>query len=290
MTQVMENAQAVATEDVGNIFAMEHVNVTVPDPGLATQFYIVGLGFTRDPFVLVGPENMWVNVGHQQFHLPSKPAQVIPGHIAVVIKDLEALKKRLKSLEPKLAGTRFGWSAEDGHVAVTCPWGNQFRCFAPSPRFGDMTTGIPYVEFLVKPGVAAPIARFYQQVMQAPASVRHEGGHAVAEVRMGTDQALYFRETNEPTRPYDGHHIAVYVVNLSAAYQFFQRRDLLLQDIVNHQYRFKDIIDPDTGQKVFELEHEVRSLYHRMYGRDLINRDPTQDLRGYTRGGDVLRV
>ena len=31
-----------ATEDVGNIVHLEHVNVVIPDPGRATLFYIVG--------------------------------------------------------------------------------------------------------------------------------------------------------------------------------------------------------------------------------------------------------
>ena len=59
-----------AEVDVGNILAMEHVNVTVPDQPLATLFYVNLLGFTRDPYMDFGPFNVWVNVGRQQFHLP----------------------------------------------------------------------------------------------------------------------------------------------------------------------------------------------------------------------------
>ena len=55
-----------ATQDIGNILGMEHVNVTVPDQEIASTFYISGLGFTRDPYMMVGPGNMWVNVGQQQ--------------------------------------------------------------------------------------------------------------------------------------------------------------------------------------------------------------------------------
>lgn len=39
---------------------LEHVNLTQPDQQLATLFYVVGLGFTRDPFLMVGLDNMWV--------------------------------------------------------------------------------------------------------------------------------------------------------------------------------------------------------------------------------------
>ena len=47
-------------DDLGNIVALEHVNVTVPDQRLAMLFYIIGMGFTRDPYMQVGDENMFV--------------------------------------------------------------------------------------------------------------------------------------------------------------------------------------------------------------------------------------
>ena len=61
--------------DVGNIIALEHVNLAVPDQQLATAFYIAGLGFTRDPYMFTGLENMWVNIGRSQCHLPSRGTQ-----------------------------------------------------------------------------------------------------------------------------------------------------------------------------------------------------------------------
>ena len=36
-------------EDLGNVVALEHVNIRVPDQRIATLFYITGLGLTRDP-------------------------------------------------------------------------------------------------------------------------------------------------------------------------------------------------------------------------------------------------
>jgi len=50
-------------EDIGNIVHLEHVNVRVPCQQTATQFYVVALGLTRDPYLMVGLENMWINVG-----------------------------------------------------------------------------------------------------------------------------------------------------------------------------------------------------------------------------------
>ena len=45
-------------EDVGNIVSLEHVNTQIPDQQLATAFYVMGLGLTRDPYQVVGLVNM----------------------------------------------------------------------------------------------------------------------------------------------------------------------------------------------------------------------------------------
>ena len=92
-------------EDVGNVQLLEHVNVTVPDQSLAALFYVTGLGFTRDPYIDFGNLNMWVNLGDQQFHLPTSSAQVLRGEIGVIVQDLEALDKRLKFAAKGLSGT-----------------------------------------------------------------------------------------------------------------------------------------------------------------------------------------
>ena len=69
-------------EDVGNIVQLEHVNVWVTDQRTATAFYIYTLGFTRDPYLMVNIDNMWVNLGKQEFHLITKePPQVLRGTI-----------------------------------------------------------------------------------------------------------------------------------------------------------------------------------------------------------------
>src|SRR5881275_3177843 len=97
-------------EDVGNIVTLEHVNTRVPDQQLATVFYAMGLGLTRDPYLMTGVGNMWMNVGRSQFHLPSGKAQVLRGHTALVIPGREALLRRLASVAPKLEGTAFAFS------------------------------------------------------------------------------------------------------------------------------------------------------------------------------------
>jgi hypothetical protein len=275
-------------EDVGNIVHLEHVNLQVPDQTLATLFYIVGMGFTRDPYFNIGVHNMWANVGEQQFHLPVRPVQVIHGHIGIVLPDLDSLKERLGAVEKPLAGTKFGWSIETSHIAVTCPWGNRFRCYAAEPRFGDIALGIPYVEFLVERGRAAAIARFYDQVLGAPATTESGDDGIRARVKIGRSQSLVFCESDEPSPPYDGHHIAIYVSNFSRPYAFLKERGLISEEVRNHQFRFKEIIDPDRDSRIFQVEHEVRSLHHPMFHRFFVNRNPNESARRYRRGRDAL--
>ena len=159
-------------EDIGNIILLEHVNVKIPDQVTATNFYVTTLGLTRDPYIMTGTENMWINAGQQQFHMPTGKPEVLRGVVGFVIPDIEGLKMRLGAAREKLAGTKFMCAAEDKYISVTCPWGNRMRFHAPGPEFGDMTLGIPYVEFSVRPGAAVGIAKFYQAAMGAPPACR----------------------------------------------------------------------------------------------------------------------
>ena len=61
-------------EDIGNVVCLEHVNTRVPDQRLATLFYVMGLGLTRDPYLVTGVANMWINLGRSQFHRPRQSA------------------------------------------------------------------------------------------------------------------------------------------------------------------------------------------------------------------------
>ena len=277
-----------ADEDVGNIISLEHINVQIPDQAVATLFYVVGMGFTRDPYLNVGLNNMWVNVGEQQFHLPTRPPQVIDGHVGMVLPDLQLLKTRLESVAPGLKDTGFEYSVQPDHVAVTSPWGNRYRCYESDPAASDLSIGIPYAEFNVSSGSVPGILRFYRTVLGAPVVVDSNGGGAVGRVKIGRQQSLIFRETERPLAPYDGHHIAIYVANFSGPYGYLNERGLISEDVRNHQFRFKDIIDPEDGKKKFSLEHEVRSMKHPMYSRPFVNRDAAQTQRAYRRGWDAL--
>lgn len=275
-------------QDLGNILLLEHVNVRVPDQQAATLFYITGLGLTRDPYLMVGVENMWANAGQTQFHLPTGRAQVLPGHVEIVLPDLDALVRRLASVREPLAGTAFHYEVRDKHVAVTCPWGNQLRCVAPGPEFGDVTLGIARVELPVARGAAAGIAGFYEAVFRATAILSRDGDATVARVSAGYRQELVFRETDAAVRPYDGHHIAIYVAHFSAPHAWLADHGLITEESNPYQYRFQDVVDPDSGRRLCEIEHEVRCATHPMYMRPLVNRNAAQRQATYMRGRDAF--
>jgi catechol 2,3-dioxygenase-like lactoylglutathione lyase family enzyme len=296
MEAAMERRFNRTAEDLGNIVALEHVNITVPDQQQATIFYIAGLGLTRDPYLMTGPTNMWVNVGRSQFHLPTtSPAQVLRGHTGIVMPNRAALVRRLERTRKRLEGTRFDFKEHQEFVEAICPWGNRIRCYAPDERFGRITLGIAYVEFDVPKGAADGIARFYRNVMGARAAVEgadknakdDSGSIRAARVEVGIGQYLMFRETDREIPPYDGHHIQIYIADFSGPYSKLLDKGLISEESDQHQYRFKDLADPETGETLFTLEHEVRSMRHPLFMRPLVNRNPSQSNLNYAPGYDA---
>jgi hypothetical protein len=273
-------------EDLGNVVALEHVNTLVPDQRLATLFYVSGLGLTRDPYLMTGVDNMWINVGRSQFHLPTGKPQVLRGHVGLVLPDRAALLKRLAGVAGQLDGTRFAFREHDDFVDTVSPWGNRIRAHAPGPRFGGMTLGMAYVEFAVPPGATAPIARFYREILRTQAAV--DG--AAARIAVGPDQLLVFRESTDALPDYDGHHIQVYLADFAGPYRRLLERGLVSEESDQHQYRFQDIVDVESGRKLFTIEHEVRSMRHPLYARPLVNRNPAQTNRAYRPGHDSWRA
>lgn len=268
-------------EDVGNVQMLEHVNLTVPDQTLASMFYVTGLGFTRDPYIDFGTFNMWVNLGDQQFHLPTNEAQVLRGHIGVVVPDLADLERRLSFAAKGLSGTMYASVMQQDHLELTCPYGNTIKAFGPE-HFPDMALGMAYVAFDIPPGCAAGIGRFYDTVLRCPTHL----GDGRVEVSMGTNQKLHFVETDRPLPAYDGHHIAIYVADFSSPHRWLKERQLITEESDQHQYRFQTIVDPETNDVMYEIEHEVRSLTHAMYRRPLVNRNPATNFFTYRRGAE----
>ena len=259
-------------EDTGNVVALEHVNVQIPDQRLSTLFYVTGLGLTRDPYLVTGVTNMWVNAGRNQFHLPTGEPQVLRGRIGLVMPDPEGLRRRLEAVRRPLEGTSFDFTEAGGCIDVTCPWGNRFRCHKPDVQFGRMALGIAYVEFGVPENAAEGIGRFYGEIMGAPSALDRQG--TTARIRVGNGQRLIFRETREGIPEYDGHHIQIYVADFSGPYDRLSERGLISEESNRYQYRFRDIADPASGNVLFTLDHEIRSMTHPLFARSLVNRNP----------------
>jgi hypothetical protein len=277
-----------AAEDLGNSVHLEHVNVTIPDQRLASLFYGAGLGLTRDPYLQVDDTNMWMNVGRSQFHLPTGKPQVLRGKTGIVIEGRDDLLKRLAMVKPKLADTKFGFREHNDYVEANCPWGNTIRLHEPdAARFGRVALGIPYVEFDVPAGTAKGIAKFYREMIDTPAEVVNGDG-TTAKVTVGKNQHLLFRETDKPIPDYDEHHVQIYVVNFSGPHRRLGERGLVNREDNQYQYRFRDIVDLDSGKLLFTIEHEVRSLTHPMCLRPLVNRNPAQTARNYANGYDQV--
>ena len=271
-------------ESLGNVVELQHVNLRVPDHLKAIAFYISGLGLTRDPYLMTGTDNMWANAGISQFHLPTGRAQRLRGVTGLVLPDRAQLLERLARVRGALEGTLFGFAEREDHVEAVCPWGNRFRLHAPdAARFGRITLGMPYVEFDVPRGTLPGIARFYREVLGAPADVEGE----TARVLAARDQHLVFRETDRPLPEFDGHHVQITLADFGGPHGRLAGRGLVTEESNAWQYRFQDIVDVETGQALFTVEHEVRSMTHPLYARPLVNRNAGINNRNYMPGHEA---
>src|SRR5581483_4682621 len=125
---------------------------------------------------------------------------------------------------------------EGDHIEATCPWGNKFKIYEPGPEHGNIMIGTQYVQFDVPMGTAEGIAAFYGEALLAPGRVEEVDGAKAAIIDVGQYQELIYRET-ENVPEYDGHHIAVYIANFSAAYDWLSKHGLVTEEPRNHQLR-----------------------------------------------------
>jgi len=283
-----------ATQDVGNIVHLEHYNCCIDDQRLAVLFYVVGLGATRDPYLFPGMENIWLNFGRTQVHMPSRAvppkAERLRGTAGFVVPSLDDLAKRLehagKEMKRVVGDARhFSFSLKNDCIEATDPWGTRVRCHAPSPEYGPIDLGLAYVDFDVPPGTADGIARFYNEVMEAPA----QASKGRATVRIGKHQKVMFTETKAKQPEYDGHHIQVYIHDFSKPYNWLLERGLVTMETDEAEWRFQWIVDPKDGKKLFQIEHEVRSMKHRLFNRPLVNRNHGITNMTYVYGSDAFR-
>jgi hypothetical protein len=157
------------------------------------------------------------------------------------------------------------------------------RIHEPAASSGRNALAMAYVAFDVPPGAAPGISRFYREIFAAPARVVDADGPC-AEIKVGRDQRLLFRETAAVAPAYDGHHIQIYLADFSTPHRKLRERGLVSQESSQWQYRFVDLVDPATDDVLFTVEHEVRSMTHPLYGRPLVNRNPYQTNRTFANG------
>ena len=280
-----------AAEDQGNIVGIGHVNVCITDQHHGTDYYVTGLGYTRDPFLNTTSRNMWINVGMSQFHLPMGTPDVLRGVVGLVSPDRAALLDRLARVRKskQLDGTKFDFRESNDCVETVCPWGNRIHVHTPDPeRFGRLMLGMPYIRFDVRPGTAEGIARFYREILDAPSQVHKNGAGPEARVQVGEQQYFVFRETDAAEKPYDKHHVQIYLSDFSGPYRKLLDLGLITMESNQYEYRFKDVIDLDTKEVLFTVEHETRSQTNPMYGRPLINRNPSATNMDYKPGHDAM--
>jgi hypothetical protein len=276
-------------EDLGNIVELGHVNVRVPDQSKAVAYYIMGLGLTRDPYLMAGLDNMWVNVGRGQFHLPTGKAEVVRGTTALVMPDLEALMRRLTNAKRYLEDTKFSFREAGDVVETTCPWGNRIRVHAPdNAKFGPMRVGMPYVECDIAAGTDLnAIVKFYTDILGGIAGVSTDERGPYAWASTSAESKVTFREAKAPLPDYDGHHLQITLADFSGPHKKLLERGLISEESDQHQYRFLDIVDVDTNKPLHRIEHETRSMRHPMFNRTFINRNPDMTNRNFIPGYEV---
>jgi len=67
-----------------------------------------------------------------------------------------------------------------------------------------------------------------------------------------------------------------------------RERGLVSEESNQHQYRFEDIVDLDTGEVLFTLDHEIRSVTHPLFARPLVNRNPDQSNAMFAPGHETV--
>ncbi len=279
-----------AAEDLGNIVELGHVNVTVPDQTHAVGFYIMGLGLTRDPYLMAGLENMWVNVGRGQFHLPSRSPQVVRGTTALVMPDRAALLKRLSYAQKYLEGHQVQVSTKPMMRWRRCARGatgsacmNRIRHDLARCAWACRMLSSDVPE---KANLSA-IARFYREILGGIAGVATDERGEYAWASMSAESKVMYRHTKKKLPDYDGHHIQITLADFSGPHKKLLERGLISEESDQHQYRFLDIVDVDTNKPIFRIEHETRSMRHPMFNRVFVNRNPDMTNRNFVPGYEV---
>lgn len=240
----------------------------------------------------------WANIGLQQLHIPfDQPMQRVRGYIGLSYPEVSGLSQKLvlsgfpmKVIEegniietscPIGNKFRIHRQAEQtwyGPAAVIDSKNPASECIA-LPGGPSLGTGMEYVELSVPVGIIDSISTFYEELFHVTPSIniiqdKNETSVLLRSctILIGFQQRLVYVETTEPIESYDGHHIALYINDFEEVYlraqaqhlnwdnpRFPQYSYLTLSDALLHnEFRVKDFRDSNTGEIVYELEHEIR--------------------------------
>ena len=203
--------------------------------------------------------------------------------LAELKKRLEFAGAEMKRVVPETK-TKFSWEEKNGVVEATCPWGNRVRCHAPSPEFGNPSSASSTWSSTCRKALPRAL-RALQRSDAGACACREEP----TTVSIGRNQRLYFTETAKPLPEYDNHHIQIYIADFATPYQWLKERDLITMETDADEWRFQWIVDPRDNRKLFQIEHETRSMKHRSCQRPLVNRNHGITNMTYVPGHDAFR-
>lgn len=139
--------------------------------------------------------------------------------------------------------------------------------------------GIRYVELTCRKGTVHSIAGFYESIMGCHVTRTEED---VLTVCVGPGVHLIFAEheqlSDDAIAQMEGVHACIYISNFQKTYDALKKMNMIWTNprfthldscdtweeaYASRTFRFKDIIS--KGEKIFELEHEVRPMMHGQY-------------------------
>lgn len=148
--------------------------------------------------------------------------------------------------------------------------------------------GIRHVEFRVRPRTATRIGNFYEATFGC--RVHHADGACAVLVGPGVHLVFHEVEGHPLTDAEEsaqagpgggeGLHVAVYIERFKPTFERLHARGLVATNprfahldtcdnyqeaLASRQFRFKHIVDLETGEVLLELEHEVRAQRHFQY-------------------------
>ena len=265
--------------EIGGVLHLEHFNFEMLDHDIATIFFMNGLGLTRDPYRRADENNMGVNVGMQQFHLPRRGRKTPPfyGEVGLVVPDIQLIRARLERLDRmhRFEGTAYQITAVgEKNLKLISPWGIPMRLWQAGVLPFQRPLGLAYVDIPVKHGKTGELVVFYQELLKTPYRQERLNGETAAIFTVGPHQYLRFRERDlEDYNLYD-FHVAYYVTNYNEVRDAAMKVGKLQGEGRGQVCFIEGPFDPVSGKSILKFQQEWRSVYHPDFMRPLVNRWP----------------